>query len=199
MGFFSCQPEEFELTEISYPFVTHSSLTVNVDGEVSFGDGSRGVLSRIWTFPEGNVVSILGSENSTTSSEEIIHATFLKSGVYGVRLQAGFIDPQVSLDTTLTVTVLDNITASFSTHPEPVNGQITLRPGDTVNYTSTSTGSPAFYQWSFPGGASISSSTSTASVEYNELGTWDVMLIAYRNSPVGRDTLLIRDYIKVIE
>ncbi|WP_439487754.1 PKD domain-containing protein [Algoriphagus sp.] len=198
-GFFSCQPEEFELTEISYPFVTHSPLTINVDGEVSFGDGSRGVVTRIWSFPEGNVVSILGSESTTTSSEEIVHATFLKPGEYGVRLQVGFKDPQVTLDTTLNVTVLDNITASFSSSLEPQDGQVTIRAGESINYTSTSSGAPDSYQWTLEGGTPASSSAASASAEYNVVGSYDVMLIAYRNSPASRDTVLMRDYVRVIE
>ncbi|NQU88521.1 MAG: PKD domain-containing protein [Mariniphaga sp.] len=106
VGLFSCLPDEFEMNEFSDVFITWSPLTIKVNGDVSLGDGSRGETSRLWTFPGNGVCEIIGS-NELTSTERIVHAIFFQPGTYDVRLQAEFNDPTVTLDSLITITVLD--------------------------------------------------------------------------------------------
>ena len=103
---YSCSPEEVKMNEFSDIFITWSPLTINVNDSVSLGDGSRGEISRLWTFPGGGVCKIIGSDE-LTSTERVVHAIFYQSGLYDVRLQAEFIDPVVTLDSLITITVLD--------------------------------------------------------------------------------------------
>lgn len=106
VSLFSCFPDEIEMNEISDVFITWTPLTINVDGEVSLGDGSRGETSRLWTFPGGGVCEIKGSDE-LTSTEPRVHAVFFTPGSFDVRLQAEFIDPTIKLDSLITITVLD--------------------------------------------------------------------------------------------
>jgi len=106
IGMFSCLPDKFELDDISDIFITWSPLTIKVDGEVSLGDGSRGVTDRLWTFPGDGVCKIVGT-NDLTSKEPVVHAVFYKSGTYQVRLRADFVNPEIKLDSLITITVLE--------------------------------------------------------------------------------------------
>lgn len=190
---FGCTPEEFKMNEFSYVFVTWSPLTINAGGEVDIADGSRGVKSRTWTFPaEAGVQFLNNSGNNNSSTEQIVYTVFPNPGIFNVRLQSAFIDPNVSLDTLIRVTVIDNVKALIACDTREI--QI----GETVNFRSISSGQPNLYNWSFSGGTPSTSNEAEPSVQYNYPGTWDVQLIAFRNSPLSRDTLLIKDYIKVL-
>lgn len=103
----SCFPEKIEMDEISDIFITWSPLKIYVNENVSLGDGSRGVTWRQWTFPANGVCKIVDSDE-LTSSESVVHATFLQPGTFDVRLEAKFIDPALTLDSLITVTVLPN-------------------------------------------------------------------------------------------
>lgn len=106
ISMYSCLPDKFELDDISDIFITWSPLSIKVDGEVSLGDGSRGVTNRLWTFPGDGVCKIVGT-NDLTSKEPVVHAVFYKSGIYKVRLQADFVNPEIKIDSLITITVLD--------------------------------------------------------------------------------------------
>lgn len=110
--FYACTPEEIEMNEISDIFITWSPLSINVNDSVSLGDGSRGETWRKWTFPEGGVCKIIGS-NELTSDERVVHAIFYAPGLYDVRLQAEFINPSLQLDSLITITVLENAGAKL--------------------------------------------------------------------------------------
>lgn len=190
---FGCTPEEFKMNEFSYVFVTWSPLTINAGGEVDIADGSRGVKSRTWTFPaEAGVQFLNNSGNNNSSTEQIVYAVFPNPGIFDVRLQSTFIDPSIKLDTLIRVTVIDNVKALFTSDTREI------RVGETVNFKSISTGQPNLYNWTFIGGTPESSNVAEPSVQYNYPGTWGVQLIAFRNSPLSRDTILIKDYIKVL-
>lgn len=103
----SCFPEKIEMDEISDIFITWSPLEIYVDENVSLGDGSRGETWRLWTFPGNGVCKIVDSDG-LTSGERVVHATFYQPGSFDVRLQAEFIDPALTLDSLITVTVLAN-------------------------------------------------------------------------------------------
>lgn len=199
IGFFSCQPEDPPLNEFSDVFIDWSPLTINVNDSVSILDGSRGVRERLWTLPGGGVADIKGSNNDATSTEKILHIIFLQPGEFDVHLQTEFLDPRVKLDTLITVTVLDYISAEFVSDAQTQDGNLVVDAGEVVNYTSVSTGSPEFYQWTFEGGDPVTATGSNTSVQYSQPGSWDVTLIAFRNFPRGADTIVVRDYITVIE
>lgn len=110
---YACTPEEIEMNEISDIFITWSPLTINVNDSVSLGDGSRGETWRKWTFPEGGVCKIIGS-NELTSAERVVHAIFYVPGLYDVRLQAEFINPSIHLDSLITITVNESSGAKRS-------------------------------------------------------------------------------------
>lgn len=200
ISLFSCKPESINIpaNEFSDVFITWSPLTINVNGEVSIADGSRGVKKRLWTI-SGDGVDILRSDNDETSTDRIIYATFSQPGVFNVRLQSEFDDPKVTLDSIITVNVLDNVSAKFTSDAQTQNGKFVVKAGGEVKYSSVSTGSPNSFEWSFTGGNIEKITGSTAIVQYNQLGTWDVSLIAYRNNPKGRDTIIVKDFITVIE
>lgn len=194
VALYSCQPEDPPLNEFSHVFIDWSPRTINVNDSVSILDGSRGVRERTWTIPGGGVADIIGTDNDENYSERIIHVKFFEPGEYNIRLQAEFNDPNVSLDSLIPVTVLDYVSADFESD---IEGDMVIQAGESVSYTSTSTGSPEFYEWIFEGGDPETATGQSTSVQYNEPGSWDVTLIAYRNFPRGADTIVVRDYITV--
>ncbi|MDT0689086.1 PKD domain-containing protein [Salegentibacter sp. F188] len=199
VGLFSCQPEDPPLNDFSHIFIDWSPRTINVNDSVSILDGSRGVQERLWTLPGGGVVDIIGSDNDATSTERILHAKFLQPGEYDIRLQDQFNDPSVTLDSLITITVLEQVSAGFTSDAEIEDGNVIVQAGEVINFTSDSTGSPEFFEWSFEGGDPSTSTGDTTSVQYNQPGSWDVTLIAYRNFPRGADTIVVRDYLTVLE
>jgi FOG: PKD repeat len=198
LGFLiSCTPETVEPMEYSAPFIANSPLTINVDGEVSLTDGSRGVRDRLWTFPGGGVVTVNG-QSATTSTDQIVHATFLQSGSYSVRLQTNFNDPSVSLDTTIVVTVWDYVNAQFTSSAPIVNGSPVVEVGQEVTYSNNSSGNPNTFLWTLQGATPSTEMGADVTVKYEYPGTYDVTLIAYRTNPFSRDTIQLREYIRVI-
>jgi len=198
-GLFSCQPEDPPLNDFSTVFIDWSPRTINVNDSVSILDGSRGVKERLWTLPGGGVVDIIGSDNDATSTERILNAKFSQPGEFDIRLQDQFNDPIVTLDSLITITVLDQVSVEFTSDAETPDGNVVVQAGEVVNFTSNSTGSPEFFEWSFEGGDPLTATGVNTSVQYNQPGSWDVTLIAYRNFPRGADTIVVRDYIKVLE
>jgi len=198
VGFFSCQPNDPPLNEFSDVFIDWSPRTINVHDSVSIVDGSRGVKKRLWTLPGGGVADIIGSDNDATSTERILKTKFLKSGQYDIRLQDEFNDPSVTLDSLITITVLDYVSAKFVSDAQTQNGILMIEAGKVINYTSVSTGSPEFYEWIFEGGVPQTATGSHPSVKYSQPGSYDVTLIAYRKQPKGSDTIVVKDFIKVI-
>lgn len=61
-------------------------------------------------------------------------------------------------------------TASFTANDQ------TVCAGTTVSFTSTSTGSPTSYSWSFPGGTPSTSTAANPTVTYNSSGNYNVVL-----------------------
>lgn len=66
-------------------------------------------------------------------------------------------------------------TASFTANDN------TICAGNTVTYTSTSTGSPTSYNWSFPGGTPSSSAVASPTVTYDVPGTYNATLTVYNS------------------
>lgn len=91
------------------------------------------------------------------------------------------------------VTILENETspiADFSTEDQTV--QLT----STVAFTDFSLNLPYSWEWYFEGGVPQTSTEQNPAVQYNETGTFAVSLIV--TNDFGADTLLISDYISVV-
>ncbi|MNJ84208.1 Pregnancy-associated plasma protein-A [compost metagenome] len=75
-----------------------------------------------------------------------------------------------------------NVTGVSGTPPTPVASfsatGTSVCAGQSVTYTSTSTGSPTSYSWSFPGGTPSSSTSASQVVTYPTAGTYNVSLTA---------------------
>jgi PKD repeat protein len=69
--------------------------------------------------------------------------------------------------------------------------------GETATFTSTSTGSPTSYSWTFEGGTPSTSTAQNPTVTYNTLGTYDVSLTVTNSE--GSDSETKSNYITVQE
>lgn len=87
------------------------------------------------------------------------------------------------------------------TKPDPTAASsIHIFEGESVAFSSTSTGSPESYEWSFPGGLVNGASTSTEAsptVTYNQAGTYDVTLTVKRGDE--SDTMERKAYVVVAQ
>ena len=209
---FACTPEELKIMDYSVPYVISSPNVINQGGEIDFVECSQGVVSRTWTFPaDGGIVQVDKDwnviENKPTSSEPTVFLFFNNAGTFGVRFQATFKDPNVTIDTVMTVIVVPYVKAAFESDAVMDNGQRIVYAGESVNYQTTSTGFATnsagdftgdYYTWTFEGGTPSTSSAKNPTVQYDYPGSWDVTLIAYRTAPRGSDTIVIRNYITVL-
>ncbi|MFA6012846.1 MAG: C25 family cysteine peptidase [Desulfobacteraceae bacterium] len=86
--------------------------------------------------------------------------------------------------------------ADFMLGSDPAASGVDVTSGVPMTFTNLSTGCPDTFGWTFEGGAPGSSSAQHPTVTYNELGYYDVQLIATNGK--GDETLLINDYIHVV-
>lgn len=220
------EDDTIQTVEPSHRVIVTSEMdfdnTINPGGHIDFGDISRGVVSRIWTFPE-NSTQISG-EDSNTSTKDIIKGFFFEPGVHNVTLSQTFKGdvypnedstlPNTSreLDTTIVVTVLDwvssNVRAYYinedgSTGDElnlSDNAENELTASKYIRLTYSAVGEPDQVVWSSPGGKPSSIQTTEAEVDmrFSKLGTWDLQYIASRTRPNDADTIQVKNFIKVI-
>ncbi len=80
-------------------------------------------------------------------------------------------------------------TASFNANDN------TVCAGSTVNFTSTSTGSPTSYSWSFSGGNPATSTSANPTVTYSSPGTYNVILTV--SNANGSNTSTQNNYVTV--
>jgi PKD repeat protein len=76
----------------------------------------------------------------------------------------------------ITGTTSSTVTAAFSSNTQSICA------GGTVNYTSTSTGNPTTYSWTFPGGTPATSTAQNPTVTYATAGTYNASLTASNGS-----------------
>ncbi len=195
---------------------------IQVNDHIDFGDVSRGVVSRTWTFPSGTV-DIVGSENDETSSEPVVKAIFIAPGTFEVALHqeyAGnaYIDEDLrgtTIDTTYTITVLDTVRSSFTADLLNLDGSVAgpltiadgaankIEAGNTIRFSAVSTGGATEYRWIMAGGdpEEVSSEpgddAAITEIKYKKLGVYDAMLISSRPRPFGVDTIVFRDLIEI--
>lgn len=151
---------------------------------VQFTSTSTGnPTSYSWSFPGG-------TPSTSTSANPTV--TYPTAGSYNVSLT---VTNNTGSDAE---TKNGYITAQTCVQP-PVAGftadKTTVCPGETVQFTSTSTGSPTSYNWSFSGGSPSSSTSSNPSVTYNTPGSYNVSLTV--SNAGGNNTKDMPNYITV--
>lgn len=193
--------------------------TVQVDGELAFGDVSSGIVSRMWTFPEG-VVDIEGSDNDVTSTESTVKAIFKVIGEHEIKLHQVFKDNAFvgleqrgkELDTTIVVKVLSpiklTVTANLLNNDGTIGESLNLQngaqneimAGSFVRYIIKAEGEPAKYIWNLEGGDPSFSEdfVDTLDVRYKKVGEFDFGLIASRTRPQGEYIVEIENLLKII-
>ncbi len=98
---------------------------------------------------------------------------------------------------------VDNINLTGTSVPTPPTASFTSNPtgtactGQTVQYTSTSTGSPSSYSWSFTGGTPATSTLQNPTVTYSLAGTYTAALTA--TNAMGSNTSTQTNYITINE
>ncbi len=168
--------------------------------------------------PYGTVVTFtdLSSNSPTAWAWEFQGGTpptsTLQNPMVTYAVDPGSIDPEnpvgsVSYPVKLTVTI-DGTTHSLTrdayitvTAHKPVTGftanVTTVKGGEPVVFTSTSTNNPSQLYWNFSGGSPASSIAETPTVTYAKKGTYNVVLVATNDG--GSDTLTRTGYITVTE
>lgn len=143
---------------------------------VTFTNNSNGATSYLWDFGDGQ----------TSTAANPVH-TYAAGGVYTVQLTAT--NDCGSNITTKTVVVSAPPIASFSATPTTGCGPLS------VQFTSTSTGNPTSWNWSFAGGNPSSSTEQNPLVVYNTPGTYSVTLVVANG--IGSDTVTLTNFVTV--
>ncbi|MEP2237769.1 MAG: hypothetical protein ABJI22_05365, partial [Maribacter sp.] len=215
--------DDIELNSSSHRVIVTSEMDyenkVEVNGNITFGDISTGVLSRTWTFPEG-VADISGSTNDTSSNDEIVDAVFKKIGDHQVKLTQTFQSDAFvgneqrskQLDTTITVRVLGSIGTTLTANLLNSDGSLgealtignnsknEIMAGSTVRYSISTTGEPENYTWSLEGGDPTMSTevVDELDVKYKKLGEYGFGFSADRARPQGSNEIAYTNLVKII-
>ncbi len=159
-----------------------ASVTSAFTGQsINFTDLSTNTpTSWSWDFGDGN-----------TSTQQNPSNTYATPGTYTVTLSAS------NADGTGVETKTGYITIYAPTAPTAdfVANQTVAAAGTTINFTDLSTGAPASWSWSFPGGTPNSSTSQNPSITYNSAGSYDVILTA--TNIYGNDTETKTGYINI--
>ncbi|SFC04644.1 hypothetical protein SAMN04489722_101523 [Algibacter lectus] len=220
------EDESVNLVEPSHRAIVTSEMdfdnTINVGGHIDFGDISRGVESRTWTFPE--TVSRISGTDENTSPKDVVKGFFYEPGQHNVTLHQVFkgdVYPNEDstvpnnsreIDTTIVVTVLGAVEASIKAHyinddgstgaeltlSDNAENEITASKAVRLSYTTT--GEPISFVWNLPGAKPIQimDAAPEVDVKYSKLGSWDLQFITSRSRPGGADTINVKKFIKVI-
>ena len=141
------------------------ATTVTAGDEVSFTDQSTGSpTSWTWNFPGGT---------PSTSQEQNPTVTYLRPGTYDVTLIAA------NSNNEDTETKVDYITVEVALPPVVANFTLssdTIEIGNSITFTSTSTGNPTALNWTFEEGTPSTSSEQEQEVTFGALGTHDITL-----------------------
>lgn len=150
---------------------------------ISFLNRSIGeITGYTWNFEGGT---------PQASSEENPQVTYTDLGVFDVSLKVTGFGGENENTAADVITVLDSVEAFFET------GTQTIEAGSQLTFSNNSTGNPTSYDWSFEGGSTSTSEDEEPTVQYFTPGRYDVQLIARHEADA--DTLLIEDYIEVVE
>ncbi len=149
------------------------------------GNDYTGELYYRWTFDADNGSLLSGS----TSSDENPSYTYTTAGVYSVKLavstsQYGVYTTTDTLVKHAYITVEEDpyaVIADFTSDPAAsgmFTQSISVEQGQSVTYTSTSTGATSL-AWTFEGGSPESSTNEEVTVTYSTTGSFTTTLVAY--------------------
>lgn len=185
---------------------------IRLNSTLTFGDVSTGIVSRVWTFPEGVA-------NVTESNEEVVKALFTKVGEHNVTLKQVFEEDAFvdgvqrgrELDTTIVVTVIEPILIGLKGNYLNDDGSLgaalnmdsdaenKVEASKTVRYSFELVGNPQNIDWTIDGGdPDIASGDAEIDVVYKRLGNYDITVEASTNRPGGLAVASFTNLIKVI-
>ena len=169
------------VTKTSYITIQNaptSGFNFTINGQtVNFSNTSSGANTYLWNFGDGQTSTLTNPSH-----------TYAVGGIYTVTLTST--NDCGNATTTKTVTLLAPPVAGFTAAPTSGCGPLS------VQFNSTSSGPPATYDWSFPGGTPDSSNVANPAVVYNTPGTYTVSLIV--SNALGVDTATLTNFITVI-
>jgi len=217
--------DDLELPEANSRVIVNSQMdfdnTVRVGGSITFGDISSGVVSRLWTFPEG-IANISGSDNDVTATVQNVKAFFNVPGIYDVTLNQVFKGDAYDLDSpdpigtdvssTIKVVVLPQIKTVLKAFALNVDGsegaELNLKSGEKNEVTAgrmvryiieSAEGAPANISWTT--GATVSNLSEDKmiiDVSYKRVGNYNLELLAKTDRPFGEELTTFTDLITVI-
>lgn len=213
----SCEKNDINTDDVPSQRVIYTSTQttgniIRVNASVTFGDVSPGVVSRLWTFPEGSSVN--------ESAEDVVTPIFTEVGEQTINLQQVFKENAFAngalrgteIDTTITITVLDSIRTTLKANILDSDGNLgdeltiekdaknQIPAGSVVRYTIEATGQPQRIEWTAEGG-SPEAQTGQAlefDVTYRRLGTYDLSTNSSTQNPFDEDDLAYENLIEVI-
>lgn len=145
-----------------------------------------GATSYLWSFSPGSIIYVNGTNASSANPQ----VRFNVAATYSVSLTAT--NSAGSNTKTKNVVVSTCQTAPVANF---TSDRTTICPGESVQFSSTSTGSPTSYSWSFPGGSPGSSSSPSPVVSYATPGSYMVSLTV--SNSAGSNTKQVAGYITV--
>ncbi len=172
-----------EVTTIT-PNFTADVINIAEGEDIIFTDESTGSPTTWeWTFEGGNPTTYSGQTPPAINYET--------SGVYDVTLVVG------DGNTTYTELKVDYITVGSPPMADFVASTTAILVGQTVDFTSNSTGENLTFEWYFEGGLpETSTEENPSAIFYSEAGKFDVQLIV--TNDYGESTLLLEEYIEAV-
>ncbi|WP_299254329.1 hypothetical protein [uncultured Aquimarina sp.] len=212
----SCQDDDVDINVPSQRVIFTSEQSqgnqIRLNSNLTFGDVSTGVISRIWTFPEGVA-------NVTTSNSDVVKAVFTRIGEHNITLnqvfeEDAYVDGQLrgrELDTTIVVRVIEPIAINLKgnyINPDGTigaaldisnNAENEVIASRSIRYTFELTGEPQNIDWTLDGGdPETASGVNEIDVTYKRIGSYDIDVEANTNRPLGTAVSSFTNLIKVI-
>jgi PKD repeat protein len=137
--------------------------TIYKDDAINFLNRSlgEGITSWEWTFE--------GATPNTSVEEHPRDIAYNTAGIFKVSLKATNSTGE-NIQEIVSAIVVKSVKVAFTANTTNVN------VGTEVTFTDQSTGTPSFWNWSFPGGTPESSTEQNPVVTYSTVGTYDVKL-----------------------
>jgi PKD repeat protein len=162
-----------------------AGTTEITEGEsIDYTDLSTGILED-WTW------AFEGGLPDTSHDQNPQDITYMEPGTYDVTLTAtniGGDDTEVKTDYIL-------VNAGIAPTADFIADVTQIMTGDTVRFTDMSAGNPTIWIWSFDGGSPGGSGAQHPSVVYEEMGAYNVQLLA--KNAYGSNTMMKEGYILV--